>query len=162
MIKLIKYIRDTKGRSDHMSITPTKFIPREMKTTIIRVYSYQNKNIQGVISNPFFKTDMVFENMMQLITIIEYISNSLLHPQKTMQLRQFSDNNGSAEPLSFNFETTLDFSDHNPLATFELEIIFRQNASWQGNIVYVEQNLSSAFRSVLELFTLLDSVLDTK
>ena len=145
-----------------MSITPTKFIPREMKTTIIRVYSYQNKNIQGVISNPFFKTDMVFENMMQLITIIEYISNSLLHPQKTMQLRQFSDNNVSAEPLSFNFETTLDFSDYNPLATFELEIIFRQNASWQGNIVYVEQNLSSAFRSVLELFTLLDSVLDTK
>ncbi|MBR4934676.1 MAG: hypothetical protein IKZ01_02260, partial [Anaerotignum sp.] len=63
---------------------------------------------------------------------------------------------------SFNFETTLDFSDRNPLATFELEIIFRQNASWQGNIVYVEQNLSSAFRSVLELFTLLDSVLDTK
>lgn len=145
-----------------MSITPTKFIPREMKTTIISVYSYQDKNIQGVISNPFFKSDMVFENMMQLITIIEYISNSLLYPQKAMDLRQFSDNNVPAEPLSFNFETTSDFSNQNPLATFELEIIFRQNASWQGNIVYVEQNLSSAFRSVLELFTLLDSVLDTK
>ena len=145
-----------------MSITPAKFIPREMKTTIISVYSYQNKNIQGVISNPFFEKEMVFENMMQLITIIVHVSNSLLYPQKAMELRQFSDNTPSVELSIFDFETTADFSDQNPLATFELEVIFRQNASWQGSIVYVDQNLSSSFRSVLELLTLMDSVLSEK
>ena len=145
-----------------MSICPAKFIPREMKTTIIKVYSYQNKNIQGVISNPFFDKEMVFENMMQLITMLERISDSLFYPQKTMELRQFSEHSDSIEPMEFTFETTSDFYDHKLLATFELEIIFRQNASWQGNLVYVDQNLSSSFRSVLELFTLIDSVLEMK
>ena len=145
-----------------MSICPAKFIPREMKTTIINVYSYKNKNIQGIISNPFFEQDMVFENMMQLITMVERISDSLVYPQKAMQLRQFSGNNQNDLKEMFTFQTSSDFSNMKPIATFELEIIFRQNASWQGNIVYAEQNLSSSFPSVLELLTLLDSVLEKK
>ena len=44
-----------------MAISPVKFIPREMKTTIIKVYSYQNKNIQGILYNPFFENELVFE-----------------------------------------------------------------------------------------------------
>ena len=142
-----------------MSITPAKFVPREMKTTIIKVYSYQNKNIQGIICNPFFEKDIPFENLMQLITMVERISDSLVFPQKAMQLRQFSDKNESEAITSYEFETTVDFTDKLPLATFELEILFRQNASWQGTIVYAEQNLSSSFRSLLELLFLMDSVL---
>ena len=142
-----------------MSITPTKFIPREMKTTLVKVYSYQNKNIQGILCNPFFEKDIVFENMMQLITLMERISDSLVFPQKAMQLRQFSDSNQLAVDDSFGFETTADFTDNIPIATFELEILFRQNASWQGTIVYTEQNLSSSFRSLLELLNLMDGVL---
>jgi hypothetical protein len=53
-----------------MSISPAKFIPREMKTTLIKVYSYHNKCMQGTITNPFFEKDMVFENVMQLITMV--------------------------------------------------------------------------------------------
>ena len=145
-----------------MSITPAKFVPREMKTTIIKVFSYQNKNIQGIICNPFFEKDMPFENMMQLITMIETISDSLVFPQKAMQLRQFSDKNEKEGITSFDFNTTVDFSDQMPLATFELEILFRHNASWQGTLVYAEQNLSSSFRSLLELLFLMDSVLEGK
>ena len=143
-----------------MSICPAKFIPREMKTTIIKVYSYKNKNIKGEISNPFFKENVVFENLMQMITIVERISDSLVYPQKAMELRQFSDSPESTEQEQFTFQTSSDFRNQKPMATFELEIIFRQNASWQGNLVYAEQNLSSSFRSVLELLTLMDSVLE--
>ena len=145
-----------------MSICPARFTPREMKTTLIKVYSYNNKCMQGLISNPFFEKEMVFENVMQLITMIERISDSLFFPQKAMQLRQFTDIDQPEDKTSFDFVTTSDFSDKLPLATFELEIIFRQNASWQGNIVYAEQNLTSSFRSVLELLNLMDSVLSEK
>ena len=143
-----------------MSISPAKFIPREMKTTLIKVFSYDNKSIQGTIFNPFFEKEMVFENMMQMITMIERISDSLFFPQKTMQLRQFADSGLPEDKASFDFVTTSDFSEKSPLATFELEIIFRQNASWQGNIVYAEKGLSSSFRSLLELLSLIDSVLN--
>ena len=147
-----------------MSICPARFTPREMKTTLIKVYSYENKCIKGTLHNPFFEKDVVFENLMQLITMVERISDSLFYPQKTMQLRQFSENETEKtdDPASFDFVTTADFGDQVPLATFELEIIFRQNASWQGNIVYAEHNLTSSFRSVLELLTLMDSVLSEK
>ncbi|MBQ3568995.1 MAG: hypothetical protein IJA25_08685 [Anaerotignum sp.] len=145
-----------------MSISPAKFIPREMKTTLIKVYSYNNKCMQGSIANPFFKNEMVFENVMQLITMIERISDSLFFPQKAMELRHFEDPASPQESDAFNFVTTADFTDKLPIATFELEIIFRQNASWQGNIVYAEKGLSSSFRSVLELLSLMDSVLIDK
>ena len=145
-----------------MSISPAKFIPREMKTTLIKVYSYHNKCMQGTIFNPFFEKEMVFENVMQLITMVERISDSLFFPQKTMELRQFADNEPVQKTDSFDFVTTSDFGNLLPVATFELEIIFRQNASWQGNIVYAEKGLSSSFRSVLELLSLMDSVLVEK
>ena len=145
-----------------MSISPAKFVPREMKTTLIKVYSYHNKCMQGTILNPFFEKEMVFENVMQLITMVERISDSLFFPQKTMELRQFTDNEPVQKTDSFDFVTTSDFSNLLPVATFELEIIFRQNASWQGNIVYAEKGLSSSFRSVLELLSLMDSVLAEK
>ena len=120
--------------------------------------------MQGLISNPFFEKEMVFENVMQLITMIERISDSLFFPQKAMQLRQFSDTEPATieDDTAFDFAATVDFSNQYPIATFELEIIFRQNASWQGNIVYAEQNLTSSFRSVLELLNLMDSVLSEK
>ena len=145
-----------------MSISPAKFIPREMKTTLIKVYSYNNKCMQGTITNPFFEKEMVFENVMQLITMIERISDSLFFPQKAMELRQFADNTAVQEKDSFDFVTTSDFSGLQPVATFELEIIFRHNASWQGSVLYAEKGLSSSFRSVLELLSLMDSVLIEK
>ncbi|MBQ7103601.1 MAG: hypothetical protein IJN89_06040, partial [Anaerotignum sp.] len=95
-------------------------------------------------------------------TMIERISDSLFFPQKAMELRHFEDPASPQESDAFNFVTTADFTDKLPIATFELEIIFRQNASWQGNIVYAEKGLSSSFRSVLELLSLMDSVLIDK
>ena len=45
------------------------------------------------------------------------------------------------------------------LATFELQILFRQHTSWQGVILWRERNQEQSFRSVLELILLMDSAL---
>lgn len=140
-----------------MSISPVRFIPHEMKTTLVRVYSYENKTLQGTLSNPYFEKDMVFENVMQFITLMEHIADSLVFPQNAMQLRQFP--NGKQEKTGFGFTTSADFSEKNPLATFAVEILFRQNASWQGSVTLSEQNASASFRSLLELLMLMDGVL---
>ena len=44
-------------------------------------------------------------------------------------------------------------------ATFALRILFRQNASWQGSITWLEGEAEQSFRSVLELILLMDSAL---
>ena len=45
------------------------------------------------------------------------------------------------------------------LATFELNVIFRQHTSWQGILHWRERKVEHSFRSVLELLLLLDSAL---
>ena len=44
-------------------------------------------------------------------------------------------------------------------ATMELHILFRQNASWQGSIRWLEGKREQHFRSVMELLFLIDSAL---
>lgn len=45
------------------------------------------------------------------------------------------------------------------LAVFEIRVLFRQNASWQGSLLWRERKLEGHFRSVLELMRLMDSAL---
>lgn len=46
------------------------------------------------------------------------------------------------------------------LATLRMRVMFRQNASWQGSVKWVEEDLEENFSSVLELLLLIDSVFD--
>ena len=46
------------------------------------------------------------------------------------------------------------------MGTFYLRILYRRNASWQGQIIWAESGEKNSFRSTLELMYLLDSVLD--
>ena len=43
--------------------------------------------------------------------------------------------------------------------TFEIAVKFRQNATWQGQIFWVERNLRQNFRSVLEMLKLMDEAM---
>lgn len=48
------------------------------------------------------------------------------------------------------------------LATFSLRVIFRQNASWQGAVSWLEGGREENFRSALELVFLMDSALGAR
>lgn len=50
---------------------------------------------------------------------------------------------------------------HRGIAAFQIKILFRQNATWQGNLLWLDGQQEAQFRSVLELLELLDSVLTT-
>ena len=43
------------------------------------------------------------------------------------------------------------------VATFFIRVLFRQNASWQGSVTWVEGNQEAFFRSVLELMVLMEN-----
>ena len=44
-------------------------------------------------------------------------------------------------------------------ATFEMRVLFRQHASWKGELLWLEKDARQSFRSALELITLMDSAL---
>lgn len=41
-------------------------------------------------------------------------------------------------------------------------MIFRQHTSWQGVVIWLEQQMEQSFRSVLELILLMDSALRSR
>ncbi|MDD3362353.1 MAG: hypothetical protein PHW34_11840 [Hespellia sp.] len=47
-----------------------------------------------------------------------------------------------------------------PSNTFIVKILDQQNASWQGNITWVEENREQYFRSTLELLKMIDGALE--
>ena len=44
--------------------------------------------------------------------------------------------------------------------TFEITVRYRQNATWQGQIHWIDKNRKQNFRSVLEMLKLMDEALD--
>ena len=120
----------------------------------MRVYSYQDKNICGAIGHMSLNEDIVFSNSLQMLFAIEEILDSIQFPQHNLETRSFKNNDD-------NIITTLsaDSGEDNPIATFHLKVLFRQNASWQGSLAWLEEKSDVQFRSVFELLQLLDSVL---
>ena len=45
-------------------------------------------------------------------------------------------------------------------ATFVVQVQYRQNATWQGTVTWLEEGKQSHFRSALELIKLMDSALE--
>ena len=46
--------------------------------------------------------------------------------------------------------------------TFVIKILDRQNSTWQGNILWVDQQNEQYFRSALEMLKLIDGALDVR
>lgn len=45
-------------------------------------------------------------------------------------------------------------------STFMVQVIFQQNASWQGQVKWLEGEKEQSFRSVLELVSLMQEAMD--
>lgn len=124
---------------------------------MISVLSYQNKAISGVISCPALRRRRNFDNLMQLLLMIESMLDELNTPQRAMDLRTFS----SWRELYPAQEEAAD-NGAGALANMKVTVLFRQNASWQGSVVWIERQMEAHFRSALELIMLFDSALGGK
>lgn len=139
-----------------MPMTAAKFVPFEMKSSFIKVLSYEQKNPTGFLVNPYFAHEMYFGNLTQLLFLIDELLTAINYPQESFSTRSFKKNN---DREAVNGPKDDELLQKPVLATFKVNVLFRQNASWQGSIHWVEDKMESQFRSVLELIMLMDSVL---
>ncbi len=137
-----------------MSVASLKTVPEDVKTSIIRIYDYQDKNLTGTLYNPFYGEEMSFYNLTQLLLMMEAMMDEMNFPQEAVQIRRFGRQTKPLEPVrvlpKFNQEA---------IATFKVRVLFRQCASWQGTIAWADGKRETAFRSALELVKLMDSAL---
>ena len=125
----------------------------ENRRTLVCVDSYDC----GVLKGRFFDAyqDMeIFNSLSQFLIRMEQLLDDRQEPQSYTTARTFS---SFLEPSIC--EGNPSSIRRGQRATFELQLLFRQHASWQGNLIWREAGMEQSFRSVLELVILMDSAL---
>ena len=125
----------------------------EYRSVMVCVDGYENGVMLGRFFHPYLDTGQTFESLTQFLIQMEQLLDEMCFPQSFTVTRTFADipkgRIAQAESLLRQGR----------MATFLIKILFRQNASWQGSIVWQEGGREQTFRSVLELIFLMDSAL---
>ena len=143
-----------------MVISGAKSIPNSLRHGTIFIDDYADKVPSGRLWYGHFRQEEHFHGLMQLLILMEKTLQELEFPGAYMQPRSFSRPGSQAvEIAAAAAERERDLSPGR-LASFQIKVIFRQNASWQGSVSWLEGGQEQSFRSVLELALLLDSALE--
>ena len=103
-----------------------------------------------------------FSHEYQLIKMIEELLDRIGYPQCSVKIRSFQEKKEKKQlPKP---EKILEGREivgfRGKIATFLVHIKYRQNATWQGEICWVEKARTVSFRSELELLKLMDNALE--
>lgn len=128
----------------------------EYRTTLVCIDSCADGVLAGRFYNLFQPAGTSFQSLSQLLKELDRTLDEMDFPRAANQLRSFSREHPPDPQLSVSMEKTGD------QATFALRILFRQNASWQGSVRWLEGKQEQSFRSVLELIFLMTSALNEK
>ncbi len=130
-----------------------KVVGEEYRTTIVCVDSYEERIFRGRFYNPYLTEGKAFGSMTQFLLEMEQTLNTMDFPQSFTATRSFAPVPKPAAKTPGQEILT------GAKATFAVRILFRQNASWQGSVTWMEGKREQSFRSVLELIFLMDSAL---
>lgn len=122
----------------------TEFKPCGMRTFLLRVEDYESRIPRGTVENAFLGQRTDFLGVIDLITKVDAMLDK---------------NDGEAAASDPAERPEPPHRAQGEMAVFRLDILFRQNTSWQGSVTWLEKRKSAQFRSVLELIMLVDSVL---
>lgn len=133
------------------------YIAERFKTGTIYIDSYDGKNFVGRLWYPASGDEQKFENLMQLIEEIDASVKTLGFPDEYNRLRSFDTQEETA--VAQDESVVAPTPEAGALATFEIKIIFLQNATWQGIVKWDDKDMEENFRSMRELIYLMDSAL---
>lgn len=125
------------------------------RMTLVCIDHYEHKVLRGKIYNPSHENGVRFESTMEFLLQMEKMFNELNCPQSFAALRTFR----PKSPEYISDAQSGNCLKEGERATFSLRILFRQNSSWQGSLLWHEGKTEEPFRSVLELLLLMDSAL---
>lgn len=120
--------------------------------TIVCADSYNNGVLSGCFYRPFRNAES-FESfsgfLLKLDKLLDRVQDTQADNRKSFS--RIMQQNELCDAVGLRPE--------GKLATFELQIVFRQHSSWQGTLLWREKNLEQKFHSVLELIGLMDGAL---
>ena len=127
-----------------------------------------NGLIVGELHSKYLPAPYEFFDLMQMIEKMEEIFDekrfpeAFLSPRILNPMKMEGKNKSSFDraDVMMDMKRVVEQTSQNGMkCTFEISVKFRQNATWQGTILWIEKNLKQNFRSVLEMLKLMDEAL---
>lgn len=106
------------------------------------------------------KEETFFPDSATLVIEMERFYDAIGYPQAATKTRKFMERKGGRIPAKEHMAVISDGQDliqlRGNLATFLVGVTSRQNASWQGDVVWMEQKIRKHFCSDMELVVFVD------
>ncbi len=124
------------------------------RTVIVCVDSYANGVPEGRLFHSRREDGLAFHSLSRFLIEMDQALDAMAFPQPFNTVRTFGEAPKLRSPVPPRTRATA-----GKLATFSIRVLFRQNASWQGSVRWIEGEREESFRSALELVFLMDSAL---
>ena len=127
---------------------------------MVCVDGVENEDIYGRYFHRYKKEETFFPDSATLIIEMERFYDAIGYPQAATKTRKFMERKGGRIPAKEHMAVISDGQDliqlRGNLATFLVGVTSRQNASWQGDVVWMEQKIRKHFCSAMELVVFVD------
>lgn len=121
-----------------------KMIPCQSRESLVTVTSYRDGIMEGYMRHPRLGEKAArIGSLGQLVLMMDALLDMENCPNSPLPLV-------SAES---------DSEKHKAKAFFRIQILFREHYTWQGKLIWQDENQEAVFRSVLELIQLIDEIL---
>lgn len=132
---------------------PKRMTGNEYRTILVCVDRCRDDSPDGRIYSAFCDQSLLFHSTMQFLLETEKLLDGMNFPQSFEIPRSFR----PVCPVEETFPDVESEQHCGKVATFALRVLFRQNASWQGSVAWLEGRQEDHFRSTLELLLLMHS-----
>ena len=127
----------------------------------------ENGDYSGQIWDQYATRPTTYTGLMDLIFRMDDLYDSWNFPQRSNKCRSFLADRELEErtPSTPNIRKGKKMELHNvqekrgKQGTFIVQVQYRQNSTWQGQVIWAEENRREHFRSALELMKLIDGAM---
>ncbi len=138
--------------------------PSNITRTLVCVDGFYHADLTGRLFNPYIRGPIRFSEMLGMVRALESMMDGFSFPESTFRCQSFRKKGCGSRQKNIR-EVRRYMSDDifqqkfGEQATFVVQVQFRQNATWQGTIQWLEEKKSRKFRSLLEMIKLMDEAL---
>lgn len=120
----------------------------------------ENGIMSGRLYHCYAEEPWTFENVVQMIGIMENFFDNICYPQASTQIRNFKCNK-MKDCVALEKVKTQDeiIKYRGCLGTFFTHVQYRQNSSWQGEVEWAEKGIVKCFQSELDFMKLLNGAM---
>jgi len=143
-------------------LSPGEMVSKYRISTVRVCIDVWDTQQQGRLYCPFGQPE-TFSSLTELMMKMEAYFDGIKFPQNFSQSRTFTPQ-PQTQPIDLTegaerMEREKLEAQTGNKATFTVQVQFRQHATWQGSITWLEEQKTTHFRSMLEMIRLMDSAL---